>query len=263
MAKKSKSNYVQTGIFVSLGFFLFGITFYALSSDENVFSGRSRVYSYFKDTQGLMFGSTISFSGITIGNIKSIEYDEKKELLKVNYTIKTSYLRFIKKDSTAQLKTAGALGDRFIFISGGSPDSPSIKVGDEIPAKASDDIFASIQEKIDGIPNLVGISEKLEALLTFLNSEDGLKGNARELKLTLKEMRKTVASLNSGDHTKKSLKRLDSILSKIDNGNGTLGKLISDPSLYNQLSGFLGGRESSSSYLKSMGRRSVEKAEED
>lgn len=262
MAQNSKSNYVQTGIFVSLGLILFGMTFYFLSSDENIFSGRSRVYSYFKDTQGLMFGSTISFSGITIGNIKSIEYDEKKDLLKVEYTIKSSYLKFIKKDSVAQLKTAGALGDRFVFLSGGSPESPSIEPGDEIKAKAADDIFATIQEKIDGIPNLAGISEKLEALLLFLNSEEGLKGNARELKLTLKEFRKTAAALNKGNHTKNSLKRLDSILSKIDNGNGTLGKLISDPGLYNQVSGFLGGSESGSSYLKSMGRKSIEKAEE-
>ncbi len=257
-----KSNYVQTGIFVSVGILLFGMIFYFLSSDENIFSGRSRVHSYFTDTQGLMFGSTVSFSGITIGNVKAIEYDEKRKALRVDYTIKNSYLPFIKSDSEAQLKTQGALGDRFVFISGGSPESTPITPGSELTAKPADDIFAAVQEKINGIPNLSGIAKKLEELITFLNSEDGLKGNARELKVTLKELRKTVASVNSGNHTQKSLKRLDSILTKIDSGHGTLGKLISDPSLYNKVSGFLGGSESTSSYLKSMGRRSIEKAEE-
>lgn len=257
-----KSNYVQTGIFVCVGIFLFGMIFYFLSSDENVFSGRSRVHSYFTDTQGLMFGSTVSFSGITIGNVKAIEYDEKRKSLRVDYTIKKSYMPFIKVDSSAQLKTAGALGDRFIFLTGGSSESAGVQPGQEVKAKPSDDIFAAVQEKINSIPNLSNVSAKLEALISFLNSEEGLKGSTRELKLTLQETRKTLKSLNSGNHTQKSLKRLDSILTKIDKGQGSLGKLITDPSLYNKISGFMGGSESTSSYLKSLGRKSIEKNEE-
>jgi len=34
---------------------------------------------------------------------------------------------------------------------------------------------------------------------------------------------------------------LDSILAKIDRGEGTLGLLVSDPSLYQELRGLLGG----------------------
>jgi phospholipid/cholesterol/gamma-HCH transport system substrate-binding protein len=258
----NKSNSFQTGIFVFLGILLFGATFYILSSDENIFSGRSRVHSYFKDTQGLMFGSTVSFSGITIGNVKSISYDGDRKALRVEYTIKNSFLPFIKKDSKAQLKTQGALGDRFVFISGGQSESPSIDPGDEIEAKPSDDIFSAVQEKISEIPDLGGVAKKLEDLLSFLNSEEGLRGNSREIKLTLKEVRKAVASINKGQHTQKSLKRIDSVLKKIDEGQGTLGKLISDPSLYNKINGFLGGKESTSTYLKSMGRKSIEKIED-
>lgn len=259
---KQKSNYVSTGLFVSIGIILFGLTFYFLSSDENIFSGRSRVHTYFKDTQGLMFGSVVSFSGITIGNVKAIAYDEEKKALKVSYTIKNSYMPFVKKDSKAQLKTQGALGDRFIFLGSGTPNSASIEAGDEIISRPADDIFAAVQEKIAGIPNLSNISKKLENLIDFLNSEEGLRGNSRELKKTLVELRTTVKSINSGEHTKKSLKRLDSILTKLDSGKGTLGRLISDPSLYNKVAGFLGGGESTSSYLKSMARKSIEKSEE-
>ncbi len=257
-----KSNYVQTGVFVSIGIILFGMIFYFLSSDENIFAGRSRVHSYFDDTQGLMFGSTVSFSGITIGNVKSIEYDEKKKALRVDYTIKKSYMPFIKTDSTAQLKTQGALGDRFVFLTGGSIEAKPVEPGDEIKVSPSADIFDAVKSKIDSIPNLSNTFEKLESLIDFLNSEEGLKGSTRELKLTLLETKKTLKSVNDGNHTKKSIKKLDSILTKIDNGQGSLGKLISDPTLYNKITGFLGGSESTSSYLKSLGRKSIEKNED-
>jgi len=259
---KQRANYVSTGVFVSVGIILFGLTFYFLSSDENIFSGRVRVHSYFQDTEGLMFGSTVSFSGITIGNVKAISYDEQKKALKVTYTVKKSYLPFVKKDSKAQLKTQGALGDRFVYLSTGTAGTESIEAGDEVPSRPSDDIFAAVQDKIAAIPDLSKISKKLESLIDFLNSEDGLKGNARELQKTLAEVRTAVKAINSGNHTKKSLAKLDSIMTKIDSGKGTLGKLISDPSLYNKVSAFLGGGQSKSSYLKEMARKSIEKNEE-
>jgi len=259
---KQRTSYVSTGIFVSVGIILFGLTFYFLSSDENIFSGRVRVHSFFENTEGLMFGSTVSFSGISVGNVKAITYDDKAKALKVVYTIKKSYLPFVKKDSKAQLKTQGALGDRFVYLSTGTATSPGVQAGDEIAARPSDDIFAAVQEKIAGIPDLAGISKKIEGLIDFLNSEEGLKGNSRELKKTLVEVRAAVKGINAGNHTAKSLKKLDSIMTKIDSGKGTLGKLISDPSLYNKVSSFLGGGQSKSSYLKEMARKSIEKNEE-
>ncbi len=257
-----KSNYVQTGIFVSLGILLFGLTFYFLSRDENIFSKKSLIHSYFNNTQGLMFGSTVSFSGIIIGNVKAIEYDNNKKSLRVDYSIRNSYLPFIKKDSIAQLKTQGALGDRFIFLSRGSSKSTSIHPGGELLTKPSDDIFAKVQEKVNNIPNLSGVFKNLEKLIAFLNSEDGLKGATKELQFTLKELRTTLASINSKNYAQNSLKQLNSILTKINLSQGTLGKIISDPNLYNKMSNFLGEKESTSSYLKSLGRKSIEKTEE-
>jgi len=253
-------SYFSTGVFVFIGIVLFGMTFYFLSGDENVFSSKKRVYSYFKETQGLMFGSVVSFSGISIGNVKSITYSQDREALKVTYTIKEQFLPLIKKDSFAQLKTQGALGDRYIFISPGSGSSPQIS-GDEIMAKKSSDIFNMVEEKIKGIPDLDGIANKIEALLDVLNSEEGLAGNLKELKQTLNQAKSTFTGINKNKDHEKALKRLDSILEKIDRGEGSIGKLINDPSLFNKIQGFLGGDKNSGSYLKELGQETIKSNE--
>jgi len=254
-------NYVSTGIFVFVGVVLFGMIFYILSGDENMFSSKKRVHAYFQETQGLMFGSVVSFSGITIGNVKAITYSTEKEALKVTFTIKESFLPLIKQDSYAQLKTQGALGDRYIYISPGSNDSPSIEIEEEIRSKESSDLFNMVEEKIKDIPDLDKIAKKIEVLLDVLNSEDGLKGNLKELKSTLSEAKTVFKDVNRNKDHVKALKSLDSILIKIDQGDGSLGKLINDPALYNKVQGFLGGDENSSSYLKELGEKTIRTTE--
>ncbi len=251
------NNYTRTGIFVLMGIFLLGICIYVLGNDESIFAKRTRVYSYFDDTQGLLFGSMVSFSGINIGNVKAIQYDDKRKQLRVEYSIKKSFLPYIKTDSKAQLKTQGALGDRFIFITSGSIEAKGIQAGTEIESSNAGDIFAAVQEKIDGIPNLEATAKELEKLLLFLNSEEGLKGTIKELKKTVPELRSTVKGYNQGKDFKKTMKKLDSILDKVNKGEGSLGKLITDPSLFNKVNGMLGG-SSPSSYLKKLGRKSIE-----
>ncbi|MNY55717.1 hypothetical protein D3C86_1917210 [compost metagenome] len=58
-----------------------------------------------------------------------------------------------------------------------------------------------------------------------------------------------------------SIQRLDSILSKIDRGEGTLGALINDPTLHNQLRSMLGGSPRKN-HMKSLIRTSIEQAED-
>ena len=247
-------NYFTTGVFVFIGIVLFGIIFYVLSGDENIFSSKKRVYSYFQETQGLMFGSVVSFSGITIGNVKNISYFPEKEALKVTYTIKDKFLPLIKLDSYAQLKTQGALGDRYIFISPGSSQSPPISVDGEIHSKKSSDILNMVEEKIKEIPDLDKIAKKFETFLDVLNSKEGLNGN-------LIETKKFFESVNTNKNHEKALKRLDSILFKIDQGQGSLGRLINDPALYNKIQGFLGGNKNSNSYLKELGQKTIRTTE--
>ncbi|MNT59791.1 hypothetical protein D3C72_1973280 [compost metagenome] len=68
-------------------------------------------------------------------------------------------------------------------------------------------------------------------------------------------------SNNGGEKMRQSIDRLNSILTKIDRGDGTLGALINDPSLHTQLKGMMGGTKRDS-HIKSLMRTSIEKAED-
>lgn len=257
----TKSPYFTTGIFVVVGIVLFCACIMLLSKDESIFSSRVRLHSYFDDVEGLMYGSIVSFSGINVGNVKAINYDEKSGRLKVEYSVKRKFLSFITADSIASLRTQGALGDRFVFLEAGKDRKNTAKAGQMIESKAGGDLFSAVQEKIDGIPNLQKIGQELEKLVTFLNSEDGLRGVSTELRKTIPELKKTIKGYNQGSEVKKAAKSLNAILGKVEKGEGTLGRLITDPTLFDKVNGMLGGKQTSG-YLKNLARKSIEKVEE-
>ena len=254
----TKKNYFKTGVFIFVGILIFGATFKILSTDDGFFTNKKKLHSYFNETQGLMFGSVVSFSGITIGNVQDITYSNEKQALKVTFSIKDNFKDLIKEDSYAQLKTQGALGDRYVYISHGTPESPSLTEGGEIQAKKSVDIFNVVENKLNGIPDFERLTQKIELLLDTLNSEEGLTGNLKELKLTLKEGKETLKTLNKDKNYETSLKKLDSVLNKIDKGHGSLGKLINDPSLFEKIQNFLGKKDNTESYLKELGQQTIQ-----
>lgn len=79
------------------------------------------------------------------------------------------------------------------------------------------------------------ISRSLATLEGILKEIAHGKGLAHELIYTPGAKQPTVATATS------AAEHLDSILAKIDRGEGTLGLLVSDPSLYNDLKTLLGG----------------------
>ena len=68
------------------------------------------------------------------------------------------------------------------------------------------------------------------------------------------------AANQTGEKLEKSVEKLDSVLTKIDKGQGTLGALINDPSLHQQLKALIGG-SARKDHVKSLLRTSIEKEE--
>ena len=93
------------------------------------------------------------------------------------------------------------------------------------------------------------IIDEIFKITKSINDEDriqkvmiNLTEATQDLKITALESRKLISEFHagSGDKLNDSMKRLDSILTKIDKGEGTLGALINDPSVHERLKVILG-----------------------
>lgn len=99
------------------------------------------------------------------------------------------------------------------------------------------------------ISDLIGKGEKLVDQLNYLVSDVRKVTNQKEFRQVIVNMNKAVRNferlvspdspsvkkLNEAvDHLKSALKQTEEIMAKVSNGEGTLGKLINDPSLYDE-----------------------------
>jgi phospholipid/cholesterol/gamma-HCH transport system substrate-binding protein len=261
MDKKIAQN-VILGVFVLIACIGFVFVIFTIGDGGGFLTRQVNFSSRFADVKGLHYGSEVSLSGLHVGVVKSITVSNKngKELT-VMFGIDKEHRQFIRKDSTAIVKTQGVLGDRYVEISIGSPDSPLLEDGGELPASEESDILSKGGNLMEDISKHFDKGGDIEALIKNLNKI------AINLAVVTSEMQKSKSSLyheafygSSGDKLNKSMAHVESILGKINKGEGTLGALINDPTVYEDIKNLLGGAKRSS-VLKYFMRSFIEDGE--
>lgn len=268
---KNKFEY-KVGAFVAFGLFAIMISILALGGKRMVLTKYSDYTTEFSEVSGLFVGSVISLQGLPIGNVKDITFSQKANRLSITLAIDAKYSNRLKKGTSAEIRTQGALGDKFIFLSPGEPTAETLPVGSLIASSESGDILQMITDKDQGIGQVFDLIKELRMLVASLNSEGrpaklmtNLTETTGELKLTLhsldmllKDMRDEVPK----DHKlKQAINDLASILQKIDKGEGSLGALINDPSIHQSLKNLLGGSQRQT-YIKNVLKETIQKSKD-
>lgn len=263
---------VKVGIFISIGTVLILASIFFLGADKSLFTSYVRLHAHFDQVQGLSEGSVVSLSGVTVGNVESITFLSEKNSLDVKMKIDSNFITRIRQGSQIEIRTQGALGDKFIFIIPGEPQNPAVKEGDILEVAKATDLIGIISERGSEANKIFDIINELQKITHAMNADNrlnrimnNLENASSSFNQTSKDSQKFVAQMNShevGNKLGHSLEKLDSILTKIDKGEGSLGALISDPTIHNKLKTLLGG-SSQKDRVKSLLRTSIEKEEKD
>ncbi len=266
--ENSKNKTFRVGIFLAIGVFVIMLSIVLLGGDKAFFRTNVLMYATLDQVQGLDRGSTVSLSGIVIGNVKQIKFSSEKKNLVVEMKIQEDFLPMLTQGSRADVRTQGALGDKYIYITPGEITAPPLKAGDTIETSKSADFMGIISEKggeavkifdiinevykLTKIINADGRSERL--ITNFVEASQNMKSISEDAKKLMSEMR----GQNSGK-LKESLEHLNSVLTKIDRGDGSLGALINDPTLHERLKAMLGADTHKQS-IQSLIRTSIQKS---
>ncbi len=250
---------IWTGAFVIIGFALFIISFTALTSDESIFKIKNTYYSYLKNSQGIMFGSTVSFSGIDVGHVSNIIFDNKTQQIVVELKVNKKYAELITEDSMVSMKTQGALGDKFIYISPGQNGLP-IKNKGYIKADQTPDLLDQIGSKLSDIEQVSLTIKKIDAIITNFSKGADFERMGKNSDKALENFAAAAAQIKSQANIKPTLDRLNQSLDAINNKKGTLGQLIYDQTLHTKVMKFL-GEEKDDNYIKSLMRKGIEAKE--
>lgn len=262
---------LKVGTFVFISVVLFIFTVFMIGGDKALFTSYYRLKVHFNQVQGLAPGSVVSLSGVPIGNVKAIIFAPDKESVQVEMSIEQSFQSKITKSSTAEIRTQGALGDKYVYITPGNPSDPVLTTGDSIKAVDDGDLLTILSNEGDTFREIFAIIKEVHTVVRNMNEGgrsaaimENLKDVSSDLKLLVHEAGLLVKEVRKGGTTahdlSKSVRSLASVMEKIDSGNGSLGALVNDPSLHDRLTKFLGG-EPRQKYLKNLIRKSIQQSE--
>ncbi len=166
---------LRLGIFIVIGILLFVLTIFILGKQKNLFNPVFRLTTSFTNVSGLEVGSNIRFAGINVGTVDAIDIIDDSTVM-VDMILRKSIQRFIKKDCSASIGSAGIIGDKILTISQRSSEVSAVKDGDAIASREpveTDAIIASLKITAS---NAEVVSDQLAEIMIKINSGRGTLG---------------------------------------------------------------------------------------
>lgn len=284
---------VQVGVFLALGILLTMIAIFMLGSRSSFFKHFYTLHCEFDDISGLRVGSPVQLSGVQVGTVEKISFvevefkavakEQMSELEKkpmsedelpenkvikvhVKLNIDRAYQERIRNDSVASVVTQGLLGDRMIYITAGL-SRHVLQDGDVLIKVNNPTGFSGLVQQGDellvdakvALANTNKFVVTLNDVLTEIKDGEGLVHEmiyGRETKATLVKVERMIDLLG------KTSENFLSISNKIDDGQGSVGSLINDTGLYNDLR-TLFGKANRNRLIKSVIRHTLQTREKE
>jgi phospholipid/cholesterol/gamma-HCH transport system substrate-binding protein len=190
------SRAARLGAFIIVSLAILAAGVFIIGSKQYLFSSTYQLKAQFDNVVGLDAGADVRVGGVHSGTVSNIVLPHKPgDKVTVIMELGKSTHEIIKQDSIATIETEGLLGNQYLAISFGSAGKSDVRNGDTIASEPP-----------------LEISDLLQKTSGILDSSQQAIQNA------------TRATAN-----------LDSISAKINTGQGTVGALVNDKQLYNNL----------------------------
>ncbi len=257
----------RLGIFFALAL-IACVVILELVGTRDLFKSGFPVKARFDDIQELKEGDPVRMAGVEIGHVSKINLVTNK----VEVTMTVNKNSGVRTDSKAAIKFVGLMGQNFISIDFGTANAPLATPGTLLDSTSQADLnslmvkLQNVAEGVEGLTknfsgenfnNLFGpftdfMKENNPKLSAILSNIQSISGQIKDGKGTVGRLvmedalyasaLNTVSNLNTRVEefqpviadAKLTLEQARSIATQVNQGQGTIGKLIKDETLYRE-----------------------------
>jgi len=220
---------VRIGLLVTAAAVALLIFLFFIGSEQRLFSKKYEYEVRFPSAQGLAEGNPVHMSGVNIGVVKEIRLPEKasQQFVEITIAVERKFAARIREDSRARLKKLGLIAsDSYVDIVPGSPDSPGLAPGSDIPAARQANVDELLGQGEDLVDNFVSISASLRNVLERVDRGEGLLGELTSNPASKEKVTDTFVQ---------TLTKLNKVLDDIEKGRGLVGRLVADDAYAEQV----------------------------
>lgn len=218
---KETLNTVRVGLFCLLGLAVIWIVYETLQ-EGTIFGTRGYPISgQFEDVKMLRSGDDVRISGVRVGRVLETRLSNgtAEAIFEIDPEVR------IARDSVATIAISSVLGSNHVAIEMGET-SEYLDAGDTIATRESadiNDVFAQLGE-ITG--RVDGLFENLDGVFAAMTGTEEEPGALQNLNTLLAENREALRA---------TIDNVREISEKINEGEGTIGRLVNDGTAYESL----------------------------
>jgi phospholipid/cholesterol/gamma-HCH transport system substrate-binding protein len=229
------------------------------------------LYAKFPWSSGLKQGQPVLLAGVNVGYVDGAELRQDGTVL-TTFRVGKEYK--VPQGTVATVIANGIFGDMAIALTPKGPNPLSIPPNDTVPVGPSSPGIAELTSKADSIATSVNVmttalqkeliasggvtdlrktitgmnqlvaqfsviaaEQNRQLTATFASLRRATSGvDSAKVDSTIKNVREATANLATlSNDLKQTSSKLDSIVAKVDNGNGTVAKALNDPGAYNDV----------------------------
>ena len=209
----------RVGLFFLLGLALTWVTFQTLNGGKVFRDPGYTLIAGFESLRELKKGDEVRMAGVVIGAVEATRLAGRRAeaVLRIDPKVE------IKNDATASIVMAGLIGTNYIGIDLGSPDAAPLRDGAEVKTAVTPDLNSIMTD-------IGALGKKLDSALGSISTAVNGDGKSPGL---FQKIDKLVS--DNGENVTATVANIRQVSDKLNKNEGSLGKLINDPKLHDDL----------------------------
>ena len=220
------------GAFVVGGLLLFATGLFLIGERRMLFERKFTVQTEFARVSGLQVGAPVKVAGMPAGSVEAIIVPSSPaEKFRVRFTIREDLHGLVRTNSVASIQTEGLVGGTFLQVSAGTEAAPRLADGGVIHGREPFDIADLLQQMRETVSmvnaTIAGLQGDIESAVA------SVADTAAQAKTLLADVSDDIAAISESG--KRVMADTQSIVTGLQEGRGTVGKLLKDDELYSHV----------------------------
>jgi len=201
----------QVGLFVIFAL-VAAFVLMEVAGSIQLFQDSINVNTRFDNIKDLKVGDPVKVAGVQVGRVATIAFDANK--VRVALSIDQDKQSAIRTDSEASIQFEGLMGQHYVALEFGESGSP-VENGTELVTREQPDL-STLMARLDGV------AEGVQSMTSSFSGD------------TFGDILGPLGALiqDNKDKLSNMLTNFEKVSEQIANGDGTIGRLISDPEFY-------------------------------
>jgi phospholipid/cholesterol/gamma-HCH transport system substrate-binding protein len=223
------SKAVGAGAFVIIGVLLFTLALFMIGERRMLFQERYTLYTEFGRLGQLENGAAVRIAGLDAGEVTDIRIpDSPSQKFRVRMEVRRDMRQLVRTDSEATTQTEGLVGAIYVNIGAGTEAAPIVDDGGTVVGRDPFQISDLLQQASDSVKLITDTVEALRGDAERAVQQIAL--TAEDSHALIEEIRPSITAIAQDGSRIAADTR--AIIASINEGKGTIGKLVNDDSLY-------------------------------